>query len=525
MTKFTPSSQQTLITDTFHTGQSFIVSAAAGTGKTTTLKLIALLNPNKFFLYVVFNKQMRENAALAMPKNVECRTGDSLSWIYVSNVYRKYGLELSDRVKNKNNAFLIRRLDIFKWFKFEKYRIVETKIVDGTLIDVEAYISGAKVVTHLVKAIDNYCISEDRELNISHFPKNISYPEEATIDANLLWADIKSIRGRSRIKLNHVAKLWALQNPDLVMKDSDASVRFDAIMIDEAQDTNPVFGKVYRDQKMQRIYVGDHNQAIYGFRGAEDEMEKVDLDLSLDLNESWRFGPAIAEIGNKFLDLLEEPKKIIGKSSVPGLIEPSGTMENPNVVICRSNAGALRAIFERILVGQRVVVPSAYKKDLMNLLDTIAWFYGLLASKPASLHQDLEEYSSLEEIEEAMDDGDLGKKILELASLLSEKGHEVLHELLSKLNGHSKDTGIQVTTAHKSKGGEWDRVQIYDDFWGYRYDKETRKYIIPKRDELMLAYVAVTRAKEELDLGSLDYILKDVDELNEKELQKDYRLR
>ena len=57
---------------------------------------------------------------------------------------------------------------------------------------------------------------------------------------------------------------------------------------------------------------------------------------------------------------------------------------------------------------------------------------------------------------------------------------------------------IMVSTAHKAKGLEWDRVRVADDFTppldGERADPA----------ELMLAYVTVTRAKRELAPGSLD---------------------
>lgn len=526
MINFTPSLQQELILEAFESGANFIVKAGAGTGKTSSLKLVALMNPDKYFIYTVFNKKMQLDAKKVMPKNVECRTGDSLSWGYVSRVYQEHGLDLFERRSNLKSTFLMTKLDIFKHFKFEKYLVtIDTKDLNGNIVSEKKELTAAKTVLHLQNAIHNYCISQDTELDITHFSKNVSYPPQATADANQIWSDIKSIRGRSRITNEHISKIWALQDPQIDAKQKDPSKRFSAMMVDEAQDTNPVFGKVYRNQKIQRIYVGDQNQAIYGFRGAEDEMEKVEIDLKLDLTDSWRFGTAIAEIANKFLDLLDEPTKVIGKAKTPGVIRKSGTMENPNVVICRTNAGALRAIFERILAGQFVVVDSDYKKELLSLLDTIAWFYGDLELRPSSLHQDLEEYSSLEEVEEAIKDGDLGKKISELAELVKEQGHKPLRELLSKLNGHGKDKGIQVITAHKSKGGEWKRVQIYDDFWGYRYDYNAQQYLLPKREELMLAYVAITRAMEELDLGSLDYVLKDIDELNEQERQGKGRSR
>ena len=69
-----------------------------------------------------------------------------------------------------------------------------------------------------------------------------------------------------------------------------------------------------------------------------------------------------------------------------------------------------------------------------------------------------------------------------------------------------------VSTAHKSKGLEWDNVKIGDDFFGPREDKNTGTTIMPNDDEHRLAYVAVTRARKKLDPGSLEYVYSYTDE-------------
>ena len=53
---------------------------------------------------------------------------------------------------------------------------------------------------------------------------------------------------------------------------------------------------------------------------------------------------------------------------------------------------------------------------------------------------------------------------------------------------------LRVSTAHKSKGLEWDRVRIGSDF-REQLDKVTGRPLPIPREDAMLAYVAVTRAK------------------------------
>lgn len=69
----------------------------------------------------------------------------------------------------------------------------------------------------------------------------------------------------------------------------------------------------------------------------------------------------------------------------------------------------------------------------------------------------------------------------------------------------SEDTAdVILSTAHKAKGREWDSVQIANDF-----SKPAERDGVPgeiRRDEAMLAYVAVTRAMDRLDRAGVAWI-------------------
>src|SRR5690606_24278323 len=64
---------------------------------------------------------------------------------------------------------------------------------------------------------------------------------------------------------------------------------------------------------------------------------------------------------------------------------------------------------------------------------------------------------------------------------------------------------LVVSTAHKAKGREWDRVRIGPDFPQPSED-ENGELVLPAAEELRLAYVTVTRAKERLEIGSLGWV-------------------
>ncbi len=505
-----PSAEQKAIIEAADIGESFIVEALAGAGKTTTLRLLAEAYPDKHFLYVVFNKKLQEEADRKMPKNVKARTGDSLSWTFVSKVYKSNGLELHERLINSKGVYLNTNKEIAEHFDIKNYKVVprqnKRNPAQESQDQKEEQLTIFQTISHIKKAIDKFCVSEATEIDTNHFSSKYTFPPEAVQDANKIWDDIKSMQGRMKISFTHIAKLWAITNPDLTRSDKDLTIKYDAILIDEAQDTNPVFGKVYRSQSIPRIYVGDKNQAIYQFRGAEDELRKVDIKLRLPLVKSWRFGPNIALAANKFLKMLRSENLLEGGSSDPGKVVQTDTMDDPDVIICRTNAGVLRAIFARLKQGKPTLVSADYKKDLLHLLESLAWLYGQVPKKPRIMHSDLENYDTRSELEAAIEANEESKKIVELAQMIEQEGYPQLVERLSKLTAHKKTGAIEIITAHRAKGSEWPKVRIYDDFWGYRLNYQTGEMEPPSDEELNLAYVAVTRAQSELDLGSLDYI-------------------
>ena len=77
----------------------------------------------------------------------------------------------------------------------------------------------------------------------------------------------------------------------------------DVFMFDEAQDVNPVLAKVLADNaaNMPIIMVGDSRQAIYGFRGAMDALEKANATFRLPLTRSFRYGAMPAYLANVVL--------------------------------------------------------------------------------------------------------------------------------------------------------------------------------------------------------------------------------
>lgn len=94
--------------------------------------------------------------------------------------------------------------------------------------------------------------------------------------------------------------------------------------------------------------------------------------------------------------------------------------------------------------------------------------------------------------------------------LVDTHGPEVIIAAVDALTDESK-AEVTVSTAHKAKGREWPEVRIADDFPpppdSDRQDDSGCPIPEPVSDiNARLAYVAVTRASRQLDLGGLAWI-------------------
>lgn len=106
--------------------------------------------------------------------------------------------------------------------------------------------------------------------------------------------------------------MWALSEPVLPG---------DFLLLDEAQDTNPVLEQIVlaHKERTQIVMVGDSAQAIYGWRGARDVMARF-AGHHLTLARSFRFGPALAISDlQPFANLIDEHGKAARSTPIVAL--------------------------------------------------------------------------------------------------------------------------------------------------------------------------------------------------------------
>lgn len=471
---FAPTAEQTAIVDAFVAGLHLVVEARAGTGKTSTLRLAAQAMPNKKGLYVAYNKAIQVEAARSFPASVQCKTAHSLAFGAVGRLY-KHRLD-GPRLPARESA---RRLG-----------------VDDAL-QVGAHTFTAEQLTRLALGmVDRYCQSDDTEIQARHLERvnGVTPAEHRKLGAELLpyadqaWADLQDLNGRLRFTHDHYLKMWALTNPQL---------RADYVLYDEAQDANPVITGVVRRQKgAQQVAVGDTCQAIYGWRGAVDALATWPADERLYLAQSFRFGRAIAAQANTWLDELGAAPLLIGN---PATASTVGPLETPKALLCRTNARAIRSAMDYMDSGRTVglVGGGAAIRRLAEAARD-------LQDGRRTSHPELFVFDTWEQVREYVRDEDAGG-LGTFVRLIDDEGPEAVIAAVGRLSDE-KRAQVVVSTAHKAKGCEWDSVAIADDFSEPSPDRETGEPGLIPREEAMLAYVALTRAKHRLDPEGLSWI-------------------
>lgn len=483
---FQPTSEQQAIIDACATGKNLVIEAGAGSGKTATLKLAAEGMTGKG-LYCAFNRAIADEAKAKFPKNTSCRTVHSLAFAQVGRHF-KHRLN-GPRQSSKEVAL---KLGIMQPFRLSPDVTLEPPQQARLAVD----------------TVERFCNSDDSEIlqrHVPHLPgiegESRSWQEElVAVLAREIWDDLKKPDG-NRFKFPHSAylKIWALGQPRLP---------FDFILLDEAQDTNPVVKDVVLAQShAQLIAVGDPAQAIYEWRGAINAMETWPADQRLRLSKSFRFGQPIADEGNKWLELLGTDMRISGTGDAT-----VGPATRVDAVLCRSNGGAAGEVLTAQSSGKRAALVGG-GDAIQQLAEACR---DLKAGRKAQ-HPELVAFPTWEDVREYVTHDSGGSDLKAFVKLVDLYGPDKVIGAMDQLV-HEQRADVIVSTAHKAKGREWNTVRIGQDFTEPT-DAEGKPLPVPK-GEARLAYVAVTRGKSHVDVGSLSWINDRIEKLRSNREQE-----
>ena len=277
-------------------------------------------------------------------------------------------------------------------------------------------------------------------------------------------------------------KMYQLSNPTL---------DYNVIYLDEAQDTSACTLDIVKKQTHAKlVLVGDIRQSIYGWRGSVNAMELVD-GVHRKLSKSFRFGPASSELACK---VIQED----GLTSAEGLVTVvggEGTVDRtrPYTILYRTNSALLIDALKEIETGKAINL-EINASDLCRQLVDARHLYNCNSSLVK--HETLLMYTSWEEVKEE------SKTNPELIRIIKLVQDGEVDRVINALNYHknSSSPDITMTTAHKSKGREFDQVVLGDDFPSH-YNQEG-EWVGLTVEEQNLLYVGLTRAKKFLEYNS-----------------------
>ena len=460
------------------------VMALAGTGKTTTLLSIAqslVAEGARKVLIVAFNNSVAKELQhkvkkLGLEKHVEVRTLHGLAYRHVVG-----------RGPVGTKADLAKAVQ-------EKYGL-------------DAAVAYAHVV-----ALEKWC---ETDMTFAEFFSGRKMPA-AKMPAAI----------REMIDVGLLEKVW--KNPPvwthfLYQKQFERSlkgqrVKYDAILVDEAQDLNPVqVSIVMHISASRKVLVGDPWQSIYMWRGAINTLEKLDWPV-VRLTHSFRFGKNIADIANRILSLHGVELRGVG---------PTKDRSDIVAYISRSNSTMLSTALERGKRGEKY----RFERDISNLLRLLVaaaavwecYYTGicrgvspLLAVIAREAESEIKMIESIRQIDEELADFMQTCKQLGVEDVA--EAEEVVEEIRK---GVSRSANTVLTTVHTAKGREYSRVILQDDFripfTGERTDLLVycdpeelfaMGYSPPEHhwkvdwEEVNVLYVGVTRAMHSLELST-----------------------
>ena len=468
---FKPTKQQEEIYRVIgETEDHLIINAGAGAGKTTTIVEASKLVEDKKCAFLCFNKSIATELADRLPNHVEAKTFHSFG----------YAALRSAGIRTKMNNFKL--VNIIK-----------------DVLGKDFHYAGLKKLISLMKGSLT-----------SEFDRDGIY---ALIDEY----DIQFYDDRQeRIAINAIPKILEMCKQQTHIIDFDDMIwlplvldltipKYDILFVDEAQDFNESQRELI-DRAVNGgrcIIVGDPNQAIYGFRGADsnsmnmfkqrllDKISKRNV-VELPLSVSFRCPKNVVAEANRYVKdfhALEnaEDGKVVEFATI-------ATAKKDDIILCRYNAPLVSAFYSMISAGQSCyILGRDMSKGLVNSVKKISKDMHMSSEEFWGLYQQQHDY----EVEKALQQERKQKAIAledkrECIAIFVSKAKTVggiIAEIEKVFDGNGKGD-IMLSTVHKAKGLEADNVYVL----------ATERMPHPKGgvEENNIIYVAITRAKKNL---------------------------
>lgn len=380
---FEPSSYQKAILNFIdNKNGNLLVDAKAGSGKTSTLCLIAdkIINQDKKCLFLAFNKSIvQELQNRIISDNVQIKTLHSLGLTFLrSYLYKKhaenYILEVDqhdDRIKEWVQNSFAQNCDT-------EFRIANSELSDSDFKDLlgdvlreisqmvnysRLYNANYHDYEQLYKLAPKLCwnLKNWDDIGLKNFPKVI----EEVIDK--IKYDFENPEndsfGKPIYKVGYTDMIYF---PCLYKMNVPYSIRqyLDFVLVDETQDLSclqQLFLKLLINYNTRLIAVGDEKQSIYAFAGADTQsIRNLKRNFALEelpLNICYRCPENVIKIAQEIVPSIDWNHSRDDKGEVKFLQEKDlgSSIKANDVILARRNNDLVR-LYKKLVLDDKISV-------------------------------------------------------------------------------------------------------------------------------------------------------------------------
>ena len=493
--------QQNIFEEVAHGAKNLVITASAGSAKTSTIEnCLRFIPDGKKVLYVAFNKSTVDKLVKEIGKSREGL-----------EIYTFHGLGV--RILKENGIFTkdVEEVDDFKYSRYLKENLLS--------------LTDCGEVESLGELLHDYVDNINRLINYSRY--YLKMTEREIGEAAEIYGIVPV---RDEYSVVRKCLIWGKNNTDVidhtdmiwlpnVLNMTTKYRQYDYIFIDEAQDMTlarqGLVDKVFR-RGARFFAVGDRKQQINVWCGATEESLDNYLrrpnTIELTLPVSYRIPLKVEEIAKKY-----SPNITARPGAPEGIIrtDVSANDAQPgDLVLCRMSSNLIEQYLQYARDNKNAYLKGydAYRDEYKNLVEETGAkridihcatkegmftklyqrFFDETKNLMNKLNIDEDEAFSHPKSVEMLD------KIQALKALSA--GLDTTDELIAKINmifTGEKENAIQMSTIHKAKGLEAENVYILAPSLLFNPQFAKTKWEI--ESEKNLAYVAITRASYSLN--------------------------
>ena len=482
-----------------HGDDNIAINAVAGSGKTTTIVAACkrLNASERDVIFLAFNKLI-----------VEELKGKLKNYAYVSTLH-SFGFSILKRLYNQPKYGMYIKVDDWKYQKYVKDNAFSLSNIITPDTD------AAKVFGFACNVDKLYTLAR---INLIEYNENdLSQLRNLCDEHNLLTLfDEVEVCNELLKTAYRMPRDLTIDFTDMIVlplfhKDMIPTYKY--VFIDECQDLSRAQRELMlcAAKNGRFIAVGDRNQAINGFAGADcssfDKIASQPNTIELPLSVNYRCGTNMVRLAQEIVPHIQAHKGAI-KGEVFHVKQLSRDLFKENdMVLCRTSAPLVGLCMKLIESGITAVVKGKdIAQDLKNLIANANTrdIKALLAYLEEEKQKCINIIKEQRKCDDAMAKNAAKYinledrcKCIENICMYSIKDTTQLKTYINKIfSDENIENAVMLSTAHKSKGLEANRVMILlPNKLPLKYPHQQRWQEV---QEMNLKYVAVTRARKEL---------------------------